>query len=108
MIFLGFIRIQVDAVLRQDIKWSKYKKVPMLLARTQDGKYVQMTDSTMIVSLLSSYLIDPTIPIEDLVQYYPSISYFKDDGKKVNEILNKYHLIYGEKTPKNLSKEDLM
>lgn len=80
----------------------------MLLARTKDGKYVQMTDSTMIVSLLSSYMIDPTTPIEDLVKYYPSISYFKDDGKKVNDILNKYHLIYGEKTPKDLSKEDLM
>lgn len=80
----------------------------MLLARTKDGKYVQMTDSAMIVSLLSSYTIDPTVPIEDLVKYYPSISYFKDDGNKVNDILNKYHLIYGEKTPKNLSNEDLM
>lgn len=80
----------------------------MLLARTKTGKYVQMTDSTMIVSLLSSYMIDPTIPIEDLMKYYPSISQLKDDGKRVNDILNRYHLIYGEKTPKNLSEDDLL
>lgn len=80
----------------------------MLLARTKDGKYLQMTDSTMIVSLLSSYMIDPSIPIEDLVKLYPSISYMNDDGKKVNDILNKYHLIYGEKTPKNINKDDLL
>lgn len=94
-------------MLKQDLKWSKYKKVPMVLARTKDGKYLQMTDSSMIVSLLTSYMIDQSIPIEDLVKYYPSISYMNDDGKKVNDILNKYHLIYGDKTPKNLTKDDL-
>lgn len=80
----------------------------MLLARTKDGKYLQMTDSAMIVSLLSSYMIDPSIPIEDLMKLYPSISYMNDDGTKVNDILNKYHLIYGEKTPKNINKDDLL
>lgn len=79
----------------------------MILARTKDGKYIQMTDSSMIVSLLSSYMMDPSIPIEELVKYYPSISYMNDNGKKVNDILNKYHLIFGEKIPKSFSKEDL-
>lgn len=79
----------------------------MLLARTKDGRYVQLTDSTMIVSVLSSILIDPSIDISDLVKLYPSISYMNDDGKKIHDILNKYHLIYGEKIPKNKTKEDL-
>lgn len=79
----------------------------MVLARTKDGKYIQMMDSSMIVSLLSSYMNDPSIPIEDLVKYYPSISYMNDDGKKVCDILNKYHVIYGEKLPKSKSKDDL-
>lgn len=94
-------------MLRQDIKWSKYKKVPMVLARTKDGKFIQMTDSSMIVSLLSSYLNDQSVPIEDLVKYYPSISYMNDAGKKVNDILNKYHVIYGERIPTNKSRGDL-
>lgn len=103
-ILYGF---QVDAVLRQDIKWSKYKKVPMLLARNKDGKYVQLTDSSMIVSVLSSFLIDPSVDISELVKLYPSVSYMNDDGKKIHDILNKYHLIYGDKIPKNKSKDDL-
>lgn len=79
----------------------------MLLARTKDGKYVQLTDSSMIVSVLSSFLIDPTLDINDLAKLYPSISYMNDDGKKIHDILNKYHLIYGDKTPKNKNKDDL-
>lgn len=105
--FILFVNFQVDAVLRQDIKWSPYKKVPMVLARTKDGKYIQMTDSTMIVSLLTSYLNDPSMPIEELAKYYPNISYMNDDGKKVTDILNKYHVIYGENVPKNVKKEEL-
>ncbi|XP_055323707.1 prostaglandin E synthase 2 [Sitodiplosis mosellana] len=99
--------VEVDAVLRQDIKWSPYKKVPMLLARTKDGKYIQLGDSSMIVSVLSSYLIDPSLDVSEYAKLYPSISYMNDEGKKIHDILNKYHLIYGEKIPKNKSKDDL-
>lgn len=80
----------------------------MLLARTADGKYIQMTDSSMIISVLSSYLIDPSIAINELVKLYPSISYINDKGKKTDDILNKYHLIYGEKVPKSLSNDELL
>lgn len=79
----------------------------MLLARTKDGKYVQLTDSSMIVSVLSSYLIDPSADLKELAQLYPSVSYMNDQGKKIHDILNKYHLIYGEKLPKNKSRDDL-
>lgn len=32
--------IEVDPVLRQAIKWSDYKKVPILLAKMEDGYQV--------------------------------------------------------------------
>lgn len=99
--------LQVDAVLKQDVKWSPYKKVPIVLARDKSGKYVQMTDSTAIISILSSYLIDPSVSIRELVEMYPEISYINSDGKKTFEILNKYHLMYGEKVLKNINKDDL-
>lgn len=77
------------------------------MARTKDGKYIQLSDSSMIVSVLSSYLIDPSVDISEYAKLYPSISYMNDDGKKIHDILNKYHLIYGEKIPQNKSKDDL-
>lgn len=98
---------QVDAVLKQDLKWSPYKKVPIVLARDKSGKYVQMTDSTAIISILSSYLIDPSVSIRELVEMYPEISYINNDEEKTFEILNKYHLMYGENVLKNFSKDDL-
>lgn len=81
--------------------------MPSLLARTKDGKYVQLTDSSMIVSVLSSYMIDPSVDIKELAQFYPSVSYMNNEGKKIHDILNKYHVIYGEKIPRDKSKEDL-
>lgn len=78
----------------------------MLLARNKDGKYVQLTESTTIISVLSSYLIDPATSIQDLVKYYPSISYMNDAGKKAHDVLNRYFVIYGEKLPKGLNKQD--
>lgn len=99
--------VEVDAVLRQGIKWSPYKKVPMLLARTNDGKYVQLTESSMIISALSSYLFNPSVDLLELVKLYPSISYMDDKGDKKQDVLNKYFRIFGDKTPKAVKKEDL-
>lgn len=99
--------VEVDAVLRQDIKWSPYKKVPMLLARCKNGNYVQLTESSMIISALSSFLLDQSIDILDIVKYYPNISYMDNNGKKTSDVLNKYFCIYGEKAPKNLNKDEL-
>jgi len=50
---ISYSVVEVDAVLRQDIRWSSVKKVPMVLIRQQDGKYVQMVDSSAIVSPMS-------------------------------------------------------
>lgn len=56
---LSYSVVEVDAVLRQSIKWSSSKKVPTMLARTRDGKYIQLNDSSVIISALSSFLVDP-------------------------------------------------
>ncbi|EDW79622.1 uncharacterized protein Dwil_GK20317 [Drosophila willistoni] len=97
--------VEVDAVLRQDIRWSSVKKVPTVLIRQQNGQYVQMIDSSAIISLVATYLQDKRTDIGELAKFYPHISYFDDDGKKRMDILNKYFLMYGERTPKNVTKE---
>ncbi|XP_049544332.1 prostaglandin E synthase 2 [Anopheles darlingi] len=97
---LSYSIVEVDAVLRQDIKWSKSKKVPILLVKSKTGKYIQLSDSSMIVSALYSYLRDRECDIEQLVQYYPSISYENDSGRKVFEIMNRYFLMSKHHTGK--------
>ena len=42
------------------VKWSKYKKVPILVAETANGEVLQLNDSSLIISSLYSYLIDPS------------------------------------------------
>lgn len=108
--FLDFMGIsykvvEVDAVLRQDIKWSAQKKVPMVLIRQRDGRYVQMTDSSAIISLIATYLNDKSTDIGELAQYYPTISFFDDNQKKKHDIMNKYFLMYRDQTPKGHSKD---
>lgn len=85
--------VEVDAVLRQGLKWSPYKKVPTLLAKTKDGQYVQLTDSSVIISILATVLADPKADIGNLVKYYPKVTFVDDNGKKKEDVLNKYFLM---------------
>lgn len=98
--------VEVDSVLRQSLKWSPYKKVPSLLARKKDGTYIQLTDSSMIISVLDSYQRDPTGDISEMVKLFPIESYFDDHGHKKYDVHNRYFRIYG-KMPENLTTEML-
>ncbi|CAD7081705.1 unnamed protein product [Hermetia illucens] len=100
---LSYSIVEVDAVLRQDLRWSDYRKVPILLAKRKDGKYVQLTDSSAIVSVLASYLHDPSQDIGELANFYPTISFFDDSGAKKEEVMNKYFIMYQEKVPENFT-----
>lgn len=88
--------VEVDAVRKRDLKWSTTKKVPTMLVQTNDKRYLQLNDSSVIVSVLASYLQKPGQDIVELASYYPNISYFDDRGKKTFETMNKYFLMCGE------------
>lgn len=81
------------------------QKVPTVLIKQKDGRYVQMSDSTAIISLLASYLNDKNTDVGELAQYFPFISYFDDFGKKKLDIMNKYFLMYQNRVPKGHTKE---
>lgn len=104
---LTYSVVEVDSVLRQSIKWSPYKKVPSLLARQKDGTYVQLTESSTIISVLASYLHDPSVDIGEWIKLYPVVSYMDDHGHKKHDVHNKYFQMYGEKRPKNVTNEML-
>ena len=91
--------VEVDPVLRQQTKWTTYRKVPILLAKVDNG-YQQLNDSSMIVSALTSYLHNKDPSLKETVKYYPIIEYDDADGKHQSEIMNRYFLMYKEKVPK--------
>ncbi len=98
---LSYNVVEVDAVLRQSIKWSKHsKKVPIVLVKSKDGKYVQLNDSSMIISILTSMLVDTQkSDIMEMANYYP-VTTFTDVYGTVSDIANKYFLMFQDKKPK--------
>lgn len=102
---LSYSVVEVDAVLRQDIKWSKSKKVPTVLVKTKDGKYLQLNDSSMIISALTSFLVGGKTDMKEVADFFP-VTEFEDVYGKVHDIANKYFVMYQQNKPKQ-SKEEL-
>lgn len=102
---LSYKVVEVDAVLRQSIKWSPYKKVPLLLARMKDGRYVQLTDSSMIVSALETYLKNPDKDIDEIAKLYPNVSFIDEQGKKKTDVFNKYFLMFRDEKNAKMDKD---
>ncbi|KAL1517379.1 hypothetical protein ABEB36_001149 [Hypothenemus hampei] len=99
--------VEVDPVLRQSIKWSEYKKVPILVARTQDG-YQPLNDSTMIISALMSYLKDSSDKsLPEIVKCFPFITFFDETGTKKKDIMNKYFLMLTAEQYQNEDEQSL-
>ncbi|EFN73810.1 Prostaglandin E synthase 2 [Camponotus floridanus] len=98
--------VEVDPVLRKEIGWSSYKKVPILLTKVEEG-YQPLNDSSMIISLLASHLHDKSYKVEELANYYPSIAMHDEHGKFKYEIINKYFLMFNKNLPKDRSINDI-
>ncbi|KAK1786852.1 hypothetical protein P4O66_017232 [Electrophorus voltai] len=78
--------VEVNPVMRQEINWSTYRKVPILMV---NGK-IQLNDSSVIVSVLMTYLISKEKTIPQIVACYPEMKAKTDIGKEVTEFGNKY------------------
>lgn len=96
--------VEVDPMLKQQISWSNYKKVPIVLIKSHNG-YQQLMDSTMIVSALATYFNNKTIDIEDIANFYPSLAYIDVDGKRKIDIMNKYFIMNDRESDKSIRKQ---
>ena len=103
---LSYDVVEVDPVLRREISWSNYRKVPILLVKVDKG-YQPLNDSSMIVSVLASYLHDKSHKIDELAKYYPIINVNDENGVFKHEIVNKYFLMYQNSTPHDKSLNDI-
>ncbi|XP_012720762.1 prostaglandin E synthase 2 [Fundulus heteroclitus] len=84
--------VEVNPVMRQEIKWSSYRKVPILMV---DGE-LQLNDSSVIISSLRTLMINKEKNISDIICCYPEMKSKNDRGKEVTEYNNKYWLMLSE------------
>ncbi|KAJ8299981.1 hypothetical protein KUTeg_021500 [Tegillarca granosa] len=92
--------VEVNSVFKTQIKWSNYRKVPILMC---DG---QINDSSVIISLIESYLHDTSQPLDLLKSFYPGLESKDNRGKTVWEFQNKYFIMFQDHiSDKRTSKE---
>nr|XP_021334006.1 prostaglandin E synthase 2 isoform X1 [Danio rerio] len=72
--------------MRQEIKWSTYRKVPILMVNGT----VQLNDSSVIISALKTYISSKDKKISEILACYPEMKSKNDRGKDVIEFGNKY------------------
>lgn len=83
--------VEVNPVMRKEIKWSTYRKVPILMVNSE----VQLNDSSVIISSIKTHLIMKEKSIPEILQCYPELK-SKNGGKEVVEYMNKYWLMLSE------------
>ncbi|XP_034728799.1 prostaglandin E synthase 2 [Etheostoma cragini] len=84
--------VEVNPVMRKEIKWSVYRKVPILMV---DGE-VQLNDSSVIISSLKTYLVNKERSMSEILHCYPEMKSVNERGKEVTEYNNKYWVMLGE------------
>ncbi|RWS10990.1 prostaglandin E synthase 2-like protein [Dinothrombium tinctorium] len=94
--------VEVNPVLRSQIKFSKYRKVPIVLVDKKGEDYLlQLNDSSLIISMLATYLkYNKDEDLQTILKWYQNISYSRDSKDDVvKEIINRYFLMVGDTFP---------
>lgn len=56
-------------------------------------------DSTAIISVLETYFKDKTMPLRNIVKFFPVTKYLNDTGKETTDITNKYYVMHSTFVP---------
>ncbi|XP_067398181.1 prostaglandin E synthase 2 isoform X3 [Emydura macquarii macquarii] len=86
--------VEVNPVMRKEIKFSSYRKVPILLVHA--GNTLQLNDSSVIISAMKTYFASRKKSLEEIVSCYPPMKAVNKWGKEVTEYGNKYWLMLDE------------
>ncbi|XP_023859164.1 prostaglandin E synthase 2 [Salvelinus sp. IW2-2015] len=84
--------VEVNPVMRKEIKWSTYRKVPIVMVNDD----VQLNDSSLIISALKTQLMSKDKTISEILRCYPEMKAVNDKGKEVIEFNNKYWVMVNE------------
>jgi len=97
--------VEVNPVTRSQIKFSKqYRKVPIVVV--QGCEHKQLNDSAFVVSLLRTFIADPTKSLIDLIGFYPYHRQIDAKGKETIDCQNKYFVMFQEQLKNDLAIEN--
>ena len=82
--------VEVDSVMRAETKWSIYKKVPIVVI---ENEHIQLNDSSLIISVIESYLRMPTKAVKNVAKLYQPVIEKDEKGKMAFNYPNKYFLV---------------
>ncbi|XP_069774900.1 prostaglandin E synthase 2 isoform X2 [Narcine bancroftii] len=80
--------VEVNPILRKEITFSSYRKVPILIG--ENGEKVQINDSSVIISAIKTYLVSRDKNLNKVILYYPEMKTKDEKGKEITEYNNKY------------------
>ncbi|XP_032904497.1 prostaglandin E synthase 2 [Amblyraja radiata] len=80
--------VEVNPILRKEIKFSSYRKVPILIG--ENGEKVQINDSSVIISAIKTYLVSRDRNLHQVISFYPELKSKNEKGKEITEYSNKY------------------
>ena len=119
--------VEVNSILRKELKWSNYRKVPILAVQTPvscdlktkemnyDTNFIvsfainirinfnlhffckQINDSSVIISALETFRLHPTVPLKEIVSFYDGVESKDSRGKPVYDFPNKYFIMLQNK-----------
>ncbi|XP_055742514.1 prostaglandin E synthase 2-like isoform X1 [Salvelinus fontinalis] len=84
--------VEVNPVMRKEIRWSTYRKMPILMVNDD----VQLNDSSVIISALKTQLVSKDKTISEILRCYPEMKAVNEKGKEVTEFNNKYWVMVNE------------
>jgi len=91
-----FEMVEVHPMFKKEVEFSEYKKLPILTIE-KDGKTYQINDSSVIISVMASYIVDSEArSLENIIDSYPVISEMDKKGKEVKVIRNRHYLSIDE------------
>uniref|UniRef100_A0A8C7KQ62 Prostaglandin E synthase 2 n=1 Tax=Oncorhynchus kisutch TaxID=8019 RepID=A0A8C7KQ62_ONCKI len=71
--------VEVNPVMRKEIKWSIYRKMPILMVNND----VQLNDSSVIISALKTQLVSKDQTISEILRCYPEMKAVNEKGKEM-------------------------
>ncbi|KAL7828567.1 hypothetical protein SRHO_G00322010 [Serrasalmus rhombeus] len=89
---ISYETVEVNPVMRQEIKWSDYRKVPIVMVNGT----VQLNDSSVIISALMTSLMSKEKTIPQILACYPEMKAKNEHGKEVIEFGNKYWVMVND------------
>lgn len=104
---IPFEMIEVHPLFKSEIQFSSYKMLPIVTVVDENGDTLQINDSSVIISALSSFIVNEASSLSEILEHYPTVVETDDKGKKTKTIVNRHNIRHDITTLSDDSKSKL-